>query len=166
MEYVKIQSIIVVNIIGESEFYGMLKVLKKYDNILILAFLMLLSVVFVIPLQAQHQIYIGDDMPYHINRIKELVANISQGNYFPQLYTYNFRETGFLLGAFYPQITLYPFAIASLILKSTVNGVYAGLAFYSFLSMYFMYLVTDKIYRRKDQLGGACAAQGSIMRPC
>jgi hypothetical protein len=96
LEYVKIQSIIVVNIIGESEFYGMLKVLKKYDNILILAFLMLLSVVFVIPLQAQHQIYIGDDMPYHINRIKELVANISQGNYFPQLYTYNFRDRFFI----------------------------------------------------------------------
>ncbi len=150
MEYAKIQSIIVVNIIGESEFYGMLKVLKKYDNILILAFLMLLSVVFVIPLQAQHQIYFGDDMPYHINRIKELATNIAQGNYFPQLYTYNFRETGFLLGIFYPQITLYPFAIASLILKSTVNGVYVGLAFYSFLSMYFMYLVTNKIYRRKD----------------
>lgn len=128
----------------------MQKILKKCDSIVIVVLLLLLSVIFVFPLYAQHQLYFGDDLVYHINRIRELADNISHRNYFPQLYTYNYRETGFLLGSFYPQITLYPFVIASLILHSTVNGIYVGFAFYSFLSMFFMYLVVNKICHQKD----------------
>lgn len=128
----------------------MQKILKKYDSIVIIVLLLLLSVIFVFPLYAQHQLYFGDDLTYHINRIRELIDNILHGNYFPQLYTYNYRETGYLLGAFYPQITLYPFVIASIILHSTVNGIYVGFAFYSFLSMFFMYLVVNKICHQKD----------------
>lgn len=60
-------------------------------------------------------------MPYHINRIQELTDNIKEGNWYPYLYSHHFKDTAYLLGVFYPQLTLIPFALACLLVKKLCN---------------------------------------------
>lgn len=67
------------------------------------------------------------------------------------MYTHHFKNTAYLLGAFYPQLTLLPYAAASIVLKNDVNGIYAGMAFYSFLAMLNMYIIMRKIKRSTIQ---------------
>lgn len=82
---------------------------KRYKWLQILLFIVL-SFLFVLPLQKNGVIYFGDDMNYHVNRIIELIKNFKHGNLFPYIYTYTFDKVGYPLGIFYPWITLTPFA--------------------------------------------------------
>ena len=52
-----------------------------------------------------HIIFGAGDLPYHINRIQELMDNLKTGEWYPYLYTYHFRNTAYMLGVFYPQLT-------------------------------------------------------------
>lgn len=123
-----------------------MKKIDKYHNYINIYILMVLSIFFILPLQMQHSIHPGDDLPFQMNRIQELIDNIRDSrDFFPYLYTYNYDGTGYLLGVFYPAYTLIPFALFSLLLKNTINGVYLGIAFYNFLSMIFIYHVARKI---------------------
>ncbi len=110
-----------------------------------------LSILFIYPFIRCHVIFSAGDLPYHINRIQELTDNLKNGVWYPYLYTHHFKNTAYLLGAFYPQLTLLPYAVASILLKNDVNGVYVGMAFYSFLSMLNMYIVMRKIKRSTIQ---------------
>lgn len=121
---------------------------KKYIHRLpILVFFMVMSLFFIFPMQIHQQIISADDLPYHMNRIRELRLNLQNGVINPQLYTYEFNGTGFLLGTFYPQLTLYPYVIFSMLLNNYVNGVYLGMAFYCFLTMLFTYITVNKIWK-------------------
>lgn len=121
---------------------------KKYINvILILVFFIIMSIFFIFPMQIHHQIISADDLPYHMNRIRELRLNLQNGVINPQLYTYEFNGTGFLLGTFYPQLMLYPYVIFSMLLNNYVDGVYLGMAFYCFLTMLFTYITVNKIWK-------------------
>ena len=114
-------------------------------------FFIVLSIWFVYPLQKNGIIYFGDDMKYHVNRILELINNLRNGNVYPYIYTYTFDKIGYPLGIFYPWVTLLPFAFFSIVLKSTVNGIYAGFAFYTFLTLVFMYICVKKMNKSKFQ---------------
>ena len=46
--------------------------------------------------------------------------NIKEGNWYPYLYSHHFKDTAYLLGVFYPQLTLIPFALACLLVKNYV----------------------------------------------
>ena len=76
-------------------------------------------------------IFNAGDLPYHINRIQELIDNLKNGTWYPYLYTYHFRNTAYMLGVFYPQLTLLPYAIISILLKNDVYGIYVGMMFYT-----------------------------------
>ena len=114
-------------------------------------FFIALSVWFVYPLQKNGVIYFGDDMEFHVNRILELVSNLKRGNVYPYIYTYTFDKIGYPLGMFYPWITLLPFALFSVIVKNTVTGIYVGFAFYTFLTLVFMYTCVRKMNKSKFQ---------------
>src|SRR5690625_6244933 len=77
----------------------------------------------------------GDDWGYHIDRIIEISNNMRHGNFFPMMYTYTFRKIGYLLGAFYPWITLLPFAILKNLISNQVVAIALGFAFYIFISL-------------------------------
>lgn len=124
------------------------KWIKLFIQIL---FFIVLSIWFVYPLQKNGIIYFGDDMKYHVNRILELINNLRNGNVYPYIYTYTFNKIGYPLGIFYPWVTLLPFAVFSIILKNTVNGIYAGFAFYTFLTLIFMYICVKKMNKSKFQ---------------
>ena len=96
-------------------------------------------------------IFNAGDLPYHINRIQELIDNLKNGTWYPYLYTYHFRNTAYMLGVFYPQLTLLPYAIISILLKNDVYGIYVGMMFYTYLSMINMYIIMKKIDRSTVQ---------------
>lgn len=125
---------------------------KRWIKLIVqIVFFIVLSIVFVYPFQKNGIIYFGDDMKYHVNRILELINNLKNGNIYPYIYTYTFDKIGYPLGVFYPWITLLPFALFSILLKNTVNGIYAGFAFYTFLTLIFMYVCVRKMNKSKFQ---------------
>ena len=124
---------------------------NKYKLLQVIVLFAILSVFFVFPLMMTKSIYLGDDLPYHINRIQELTMNLKHGNWYPYLYTYRFHGVPFLLGTFYPQLTLLPFALISLVTGNYVIGIYAGIAFYTFIAMLAMYYVSRKLDQSRTQ---------------
>lgn len=87
----------------------------------------------------------GDDWGYHIDRIIEIANNIRHGNFFPMMYTYTFKKIGYLLGAFYPWITLLHFAILKNLVTNQVVAIALGFAFYIFLSLNLTFHVVNKL---------------------
>lgn len=124
---------------------------KRITTFAQIIFFIALSIWFVYPLQKNGVIYFGDDMEFHVNRILELVSNLKRGNVYPYIYTYTFDKIGYPLGMFYPWITLLPFALFSVIVKNTVTGIYVGFAFYTFLTLVFMYTCVRKMNKSKFQ---------------
>ena len=93
----------------------------------------------------------GDDWGYHIDRIIEISNNMRHGNFFPMMYTYTFRKIGYLLGAFYPWITLLPFAILKNLISNQVVAIALGFAFYIFISLNLTFHVSNKVFKNKLQ---------------
>lgn len=122
-------------------------IVTNHQRLVLIIMFAVLSLFFVLPLAHTRVIYLGDDLPYHINRIQELADNLKQGNWYPYLYTYHFHGVPFLLGAFYPQVTLMPLALLSLITNNYVIGIYLGISFYTFLAMMIMYYVARRLDR-------------------
>ena len=121
------------------------------NGILITILFIFLSVLFIYPLQKQGIIYRSDDLAYHINRITELVANFRKGNFHPYIYTFSFNKVCFPLGIFYPWLTLVPFALFSILLGSNILGIYAGFAFYTFLTLLFVYICVRRLDKNRLQ---------------
>lgn len=119
----------------------------KNKNFTIILIFIIFSFLFIFPFLKWNIIFFGGDLPYHINRIQELTDNLRKGNWYPYLYTYHFNKTGYLLGAFYPQLTLLPFAFFSILLGSYVKGIYLGLFVYTFIAMVIFYFVMRKLNR-------------------
>lgn len=125
---------------------------KKLTNQIILLLLFgTLSLFYIFLLYRRGLIFFGDDMEYHINRILELVQHFKSGDFRPYTYPVYYNKVEFPLGIFYPQFTLYPFAIFCIILKSNVTGIYAGFAFYTFLTLYITYYVSKKMNSSRGQ---------------
>ncbi|MFR0584495.1 hypothetical protein ACLUX0_09325 [Limosilactobacillus mucosae] len=121
------------------------------NGIIITILFIFLSVLFIYPLQKQGMIYRSDDLAYHINRITELVANFRKGNFHPYIYTFSFNKVCFPLGIFYPWLTLVPFALFSILLGSNILGIYAGFAFYTFLTLLFVYICVRRLDKNRLQ---------------
>lgn len=122
---------------------------EKFGTKLLLLLVMLaLSIVFVAPF-VMHGIHMEDDLSFHIERIQELAQNIAHGNWNPHYYTYEFWKMGYPLGVFYPQIMMLPFAGSALMFKSVTSGIYFGIGFYTFITLYVMYFVVNRILQQK-----------------
>lgn len=124
---------------------------KLLKSSLIVLLFLCLSGLYIYPLMRTNIIFSAGDLPYHINRIQEIIDNLRSGEWYPYLYTFHFRNTAYMLGVFYPQLTLLPYAVAGLLLKNDVDGIYIGMAFYTFLSMINMYIITRKLKRSTVQ---------------
>lgn len=114
-------------------------------------FFLILAILFIFPMLVHGFIPAGDDWGYHIDRIIEIANNIRHENFFPIMYTYTFKKIGYLLGAFYPWITLLPFAILKNLVSNQVVAIALGFACYIFLSLNLTFHVTNKITRNSQQ---------------
>lgn len=114
-------------------------------------FFILLALLFILPMLIHGFIPCGDDWGYHIDRIIEISNNMRHGNFFPMIYTYTFRKIGYLLGAFYPWITLLPFAILKNLISNQVVAIALGFAFYIFISLNLTFHVSNKVFKNKLQ---------------
>lgn len=103
---------------------------------------LIFSFIFILPILHFHSLIWGDDIYYHLRRILELSKDLKYGNWYPYIYTYDFRQIGFPLGIFYPQLTLLPFVILKLLIGGYVKPVMIGIAFYTFVTMFNVHWVT------------------------
>lgn len=111
----------------------------------------LLALLFILPMLMHGFIPCGDDWGYHLDRIIEISHNIQHGNFFPMMYSYTFRKIGYLLGAFYPWVTLLPFAILKNLISNQVVAIALGFAFYIFISLNLTFHVSNKVFKNKLQ---------------
>lgn len=127
----------------------------KYRNAfmrcLIFASFLVLSYFFVYPLLTKGVVFNGDDSWYHIDRIIEIRKNLQHGIYLPFVYTYTFGQIAFPLGIFYPQITLTVSAAISLLFRYQVTGIYAGIAFFTLVTLSLTYWVCRKIGKSRSE---------------
>lgn len=126
--------------------------IKQHKSIILRElFFILLALVFILPMLIHGFIPCGDDWGYHIDRIIEISNNMRHGNFFPMMYTYTFRKIGYLLGAFYPWITLLPFAILKNLISNQVVAIALGFSFYIFISLNLTFHVSNKVFKNKLQ---------------
>lgn len=109
----------------------------------------ILSVIYIFPLFRTGHVYYGDDIPYHLNRINELVQDIHHGNWYPFFYSFNFDKINFPMGLFYPQVTLIPFALFVIITGSYVKGIYCALGVLMFVALGSSYIVGRKFWHQR-----------------
>lgn len=110
-----------------------------------LVLMVILSLFFVVSGVKSHTIYASDDMMYHINRIHNVVYSIKHGDWYPYLYTQNFKNVLYPLGILYPQVTLIPSAALCVVFNNYIVGIYAGFAMYTFLTMLVMFVIARKL---------------------
>ena len=118
---------------------------KKRNTAIVLLLMIILSIFFVLSGLKARMVFAADDMPYHINRIQELVYSLKHGNWYPYLYTRQFKGVPYPLGIFYPQLTLIPIAALCIVFNSYIIGIYAGFTLYTFLTMVIMYIIERKL---------------------
>ena len=95
---------------------------KKRNTAIVLLLMIILSLFFVLSGLKARMVFAADDMPYHINRIQELVYSLKHGNWYPYLYTRQFKGVPYPLGIFYPQLTLIPIAALCIVFNSYIIG--------------------------------------------
>lgn len=126
--------------------------IKKNKNLILRELLFILAaVLFILPMLIHGFIPQGDDWGYQMDRILEVSYNIHNGNFFPIMYTYLFKKIGYLLGAFYPWVTLLPFAILKNIISNQVTAIALGFSFYIFLSLNLTYHISNKLFKNRIQ---------------
>lgn len=108
------------------------------------------SYLYIRPLLTTGNVYMGDDAWYQINRIIEVKRNIEVGNFLPYIYSYTFGQVAFPLGIFYPEITLIPISLISILFKHQVTGIYMGIALYTLLTLCIMYFVVRKLNKSRS----------------
>lgn len=132
--------------------------IKKIYTILTLLLFAALSYMFIFQLLRTGAINSGDDSYYHVNRILEIRDSIRHGNLMPYLMTHSNGEIAYPLGIFYPEVTLIPVALVSLLFTKVVTGIYVGVAVYTFLTLVNMYWVLKKI-----NIGRLSSILGSVI---
>lgn len=105
----------------------------------------ILSYLFVRPLLTKSMVFNGDDAWYQIDRIFEIKRNLTQGVFMPFMYTFTFGQIAFPLGIFYPQITISVISIITLFFQNAVTGVYAGIAFFTLITLLITYYILRKL---------------------
>ncbi|WP_265459246.1 hypothetical protein [Enterococcus sp. HY326] len=112
----------------------------KKESIRVLFFALLLSLLFVMPLLIKGDLVYGDDLVYHLSRIKELVGWLMDGEFnFPGISTRSFYLIGYGVNLFYPWITLVPFAFLSQLFENAAFAISLGFFFYTFLTAWIAY---------------------------
>ncbi|WP_204785590.1 hypothetical protein, partial [Limosilactobacillus coleohominis] len=100
--------------------------------------------IFVYPLAKTNTVYLGDDMVFQLQRIKEMTENIKSWNYFVGIYTHTFGKIGYPLNLFYPWVTILPFSFFSILCNDQVVAFYLGIAFYNLLTLSLTYVTIKK----------------------
>ena len=103
-------------------------------------FIILAVSIFAAPPFALKQIYIGEDVLYHMLRIKELSKNILSGHIFPYIYTGALDGYGYASAFFYPEFTLIIPALFYIAGFSMVNSINISIIIYNVIAGVVSYL--------------------------
>lgn len=114
-------------------------------NIYLTMFYIAISILFVFPYIKWHQLSDGWDMIFHLRRINELAMNLKGGVLLSYISTYDFKNFGFPIGIFYPNLTLLPFAIYKNLLGSWYISILIGIATYTLVTLFLTHWVTYKL---------------------
>lgn len=126
--------------------------LKKFAiNGSILLLFILLSAFFVLPFMQRQQIFSSDDVSYHIARMNQLFWDFKNGNYFPAIANETFGKTNFAINLFYPWQTLVPFILIRFLIKNSIESIYIGIAFYTWLTFCLTYFVGKRMNMKRPE---------------
>ncbi|KRN27225.1 hypothetical protein IV38_GL000717 [Lactobacillus selangorensis] len=100
------------------------------------------------PIWSKGSLFTGDDLPYHLERIKELTTYLKQGGWsFPAISANSFMRVGYGVNFFYPWVTLLPFAWLAAHVADPTTALFLGMLFYltigSLLAYYAMHLFSS-----------------------
>ncbi|NDV78367.1 hypothetical protein [Dysgonomonas sp. 511] len=120
---------------------------KKYDSCIFLAILLVLSL-FMTCWPGPLPTYAGHDYYFNFMRFETLMSALKEGNY-PYYIDYNILDGyGYFVKAFYPDLTLVPFAFIGLYTEA--GFAYSFMIFtMTFLCGWFMYLAVKSIFRNR-----------------
>lgn len=126
---------------------------KTLNNIILVIFYILLSILFICPYIKWKNLNYGWDMVFHLRRINDLAMTMKSGGGGSLSYisTFDFKSFGFPVGIFYPNLTLLPFALLKNILGSWYTSILIGVAFYTFISLILAHWVAYKFTNDRYQ---------------
>lgn len=111
-------------------------------------FALVIAMIFIAPFLDKGYLVYGDDLHYHLSRIKEISGWLKDGVFnFPGISTRSFYSLGYGVNIFYPWLTLLPFSILGLLLKNPTNAIYVGFYFYTFVTVLIAYGCMKKFSR-------------------
>ena len=76
----------------------------------------------------------GDDLVFHLNRIRSLACSINDGNFYPYIFRQQNFEFGYALPLFYSNLFLYPSALLNLAGISVIDSYKVLIYFCTFFS--------------------------------
>lgn len=123
----------------------------KVNKFFLIVFYVGISILFILPYIKWHQLNYGWDMVFHLRRINELAFTMKKGELLSYISTYDFKNFGFPIGIFYPNLTLLPFAIFKNLLGSWYISILAGVATYTFIALLLTHWVVYKLSRNEYQ---------------
>ena len=91
------------------------------NNFLKVLIVILAVSIFAAPPFTINQIYIGEDVLYHMLRIEELSKNILNGHIFPYIHTGALGGYGYASAFFYPEFTLIIPSLLQLFKNSNIS---------------------------------------------
>lgn len=122
--------------------------MKYFNNrLLIPLFLLIISVIAMLPLILTNTLFSGIDMGFHLNRCYDLYQNLRHGNLFPYISTYSFNKLGTPINMVYGLFPCYPIAFMMLIVKNKILAVYLGIIILYWLMMLISYWVAKMFYK-------------------
>ena len=129
----------------------MIDKLKKRLNKrnLIFMCLALLSIIYVVPI-FWGGILTGDDVAFHLTRFDELCNAFKSGDLFPLIYEGMNSGQGYAVGAFYPAIFMYPFALLSIMGIPKVFSVFLYYATMNTITTFTMYKLGKYFAKSKE----------------
>lgn len=106
----------------------------------------------------QGRFYSANDLKFHLARITELVNDLRFHNSLLNPLNFaSFKNTGVAVQAFYPSLTLWPFALLQIIFKQPIFALYTTIVIYSFLGCWLSYFLLLR-FTDNDQLQSALFA--------
>lgn len=120
----------------------MLKILSK--NKIINYLLIILITGFYLFSFYKPYLVVGDDLPFHLNRIVGLSKAFEEGQILPKIYPYHNNGFGYALPLFYCDLFLYPFAILYHFGLSANVSYKLCIIFYTFISNIIIYRIINK----------------------
>lgn len=133
------------------------KFIERYWWQLELVGFVILSLIWVLPGGAFGQLYVGDDLIFHLNRVQGLLSAIQQGGHWwqvPAVTTGAFSAWGYPINLFYPAVTLLPLAWIQLV----IPGIPGYVCFLFLLNLVTLVVAAAVAHRLLGSRTQACLA--------